>query len=90
MADELLLEVRAAAAALAQAEARRLAAVHAAFTAGRNRAHIAEAAGITRDGVYKMLRNVEYEAVTDTRVLAVPDALAVISKVPVCTSVEST
>lgn len=54
--DDLLAEVRAAAEALANAEARRLAAVQAAFEAGRNRTKIAEAAGMTRDGIYKLLK----------------------------------
>lgn len=56
-ADDLLCEVRAAADTLAQAESRRLAAVRSAFDAGHNRARIAEAAHMTRDGVYKLLRS---------------------------------
>lgn len=52
---DLLDEIRAAAAALAQAEARRLAALRTAFDAGVKRADIADAAGLTRDGVYKLL-----------------------------------
>lgn len=54
--DELLVEVREAAEALAHAEARRLAAVRAAFDAGCRRDDIAEAARKTRDWVYKTLR----------------------------------
>jgi hypothetical protein len=54
--DPLLVEVRAASVALDEAEARRLAAVRAAFDAGRDRSAIAEAAGKTRDWVYKALR----------------------------------
>lgn len=57
--DVLLAEVRAAVAALGDAlavgEARRLAAVRAAFDAGMDRTHIADAAGMTRVGVYKLL-----------------------------------
>ncbi|MFC5996971.1 hypothetical protein ACFQE5_22425 [Pseudonocardia hispaniensis] len=55
-ADDLLAEVRAAAEHLAQAEARRRTAVAAAFTAGLPRTAIAEAAGMTRDGVYKLVK----------------------------------
>lgn len=55
--SDLLAEVAAAADALAQAEARRLAACRAAFDAGIDRTEIAHAAGFdTRDGLYKMLR----------------------------------
>ena len=53
---DLLAEVRTAADALAQAEARRLAAVRAAITADLNRSAIAAALGMTRDGLYKWLR----------------------------------
>lgn len=53
---DLLAEVRAAADALAQAEARRLAACRAAFDAGVDRTEIATAARMTRDGLYKLLR----------------------------------
>jgi hypothetical protein len=56
MSDDLLDEVRAAAEALALAEDRRLAAVRAAFDVGCNRNRIAEAACMTRDGVYKLLK----------------------------------
>lgn len=56
MAADLLAEVRAATEALAQAEARWLAAVRAAFDARLDRTDIATAAGMTRDGLYKLLR----------------------------------
>lgn len=54
---DLLAEVRAAADALAQAEARRLAACRAAYDAGLDRTEIAHAAGFSRrDGLYQLLR----------------------------------
>lgn len=53
---DFLAKVREAAEAQAQAEARRLAACRAAFDAGLGRAEIAAAAGLTRDGLYKLLR----------------------------------
>lgn len=49
-------EVRAAAEQLAQGETRRLVACRAAYAAGIDRAEIAKAAGMTRDGLYKLLR----------------------------------
>jgi CRP-like cAMP-binding protein len=54
--SDLLADVRSAAAALAQAETQRLAACRAAFDADLDRTEIAEAAGLTRDGLYKLLR----------------------------------
>lgn len=60
--DALLVEVRAAADALALAEARRLAAMQAAFEGGRRRDAIASAARMTRDGVYKLVRSVTASA----------------------------
>jgi DNA-binding phage protein len=55
-APDLLAEVRAAADALALAEARRLAAVRAAIAAHVDRSDIAASVGMTRDGLYKWLR----------------------------------
>lgn len=53
---DLLAEVRAATDALAQAKARWSAACRAAFEAGVDRTEIAAAAGMTRDGLYKLLQ----------------------------------
>ncbi len=53
---DLLAEVRAAAAAKDEAEARWLAAIRSAFDAGVDRTDIAVEAGMTRDGLYKLLR----------------------------------
>lgn len=52
----LLAEVQAATDALRSAHDRRLAACQAAFDAGISRDEIAAAAGLTRDGLYKLLR----------------------------------
>jgi len=58
VSPDLLAEVRAAADALEHAQARRLAAVRAAKQARAGTVEqIAEAARLTRDGVYKLLRN---------------------------------
>lgn len=56
MAEDLLDEVRAAAKALVEAKARRLAAADAAFAAGIPREDIAAALDMTRDGLYRLLR----------------------------------
>ena len=56
MTADLLAEVRAATAAKDEAEARWLAAIRSAFDAGVDRTETATAAGMTRDGLYKLLR----------------------------------
>jgi hypothetical protein len=54
--DDMLQAIREATAAAQKAEGARVAAIRAAFYDGVNRDLIAEAAGISRDGVYKLMR----------------------------------